>query len=37
VAGQAQRVARQNQLIVALRPICNQKLGLRPIDNRAHD
>ncbi len=37
VAGQAQRVTRQNQLIVALRPICNQKLVLRPIDNRTHD
>jgi excinuclease UvrABC nuclease subunit len=27
VAGQAQRVARQNQLIVELKPVCNQKLG----------
>jgi len=27
VAGQPQRVARQNQLIVALNPICNQRLG----------
>jgi excinuclease UvrABC nuclease subunit len=27
VAEQAQRVARQNQLIVALKPVCNQKLG----------
>jgi excinuclease UvrABC nuclease subunit len=27
VAGQAQRVARQNQLILALKPVCNQKLG----------
>jgi excinuclease UvrABC nuclease subunit len=27
VAGEAQRVARQNQLIVALKPACNQRLG----------
>ena len=27
VAGQAARVARQNQWIAALRPLCNQRLG----------
>ena len=27
VPGQTARVARQNQLILALKPICNQKLG----------
>ncbi len=27
VAGEAQRVARQNQLIAALNPTCNERLG----------